>query len=599
MIKKFKLSTFEGALRVGGFIGWYFTVMFICEHSLHYYQDHSLLVSVNQTFLSSCLITLVVLVALLCAFDIEGILSNKLLRWLPGIFMAESGIALSLATFATMTAFSSIAGVAFAFGAVAVLSCLLRVKVGQRLFSIALGLGIGGVIRILAAALLSSAGHILTIVVAVIVGLIAILTVHSDGYSRKGAPPVSLAEAKASTIIKNIPLGYISMFFCVAAFYLSHTHVESAISTGLPNTYDIYEYVSFAGFAAAAVIIAFVFKFQHMPLIFAYGAALSAAASFLVGLPNITASETTIFALLFFMGHACFKAATLLYIIVFSLDRPHPLFYATFGYAVITFGEFIGSLLSSHLALDSVTYPVVLLILAPVGAWLIHRSMKKAGFTDQKLEHRRILRDQIRLKCTELEMFDREEMMIESIVLEKCDIEDLSQRMLFSKNTVKVLLRSPLSKLGLKDENEVRSYFEELADSVELTAEKQREKIAAERKALREEERRLKNEERDRREEELRRKFLEKHAAAQAAADAEESAAMSEDITIFGDDDDDNVSTADTQPSAEEEKVSETASDEASVEEIGNNSPETEDTENKPSAEENSDEEKSDNNSEE
>ena len=34
MIKKLKLSTFEGALRVGGFIGWYFTVMYICEHSL-------------------------------------------------------------------------------------------------------------------------------------------------------------------------------------------------------------------------------------------------------------------------------------------------------------------------------------------------------------------------------------------------------------------------------------------------------------------------------------------------------------------------------------------------------------------------------------
>ncbi|MBQ6797153.1 MAG: hypothetical protein IJP10_03975 [Clostridia bacterium] len=552
MIKKLKLSTFEGALRVGGFIGWYFTVMYICEHSLHYYQDHSLLLSVNQTFLTSCIITLAVLVALLSAFDIEGILSNKLLRWLPGIFMAESGIALSLATFATMTVFSSIAGVAFAFGAVAIISCLLKVKVGQRLFSVALGLAIGGVIRIIASLLLSSAGHVLTIVVAVIVGLIAAVTVHSDGYSRQSATLVSLAEANFSTLAKNIPAGYISIFFCVAAFYFSHTHVEAAISTRLPHTYEIYEYVSFAGFIIAAAAISVLFKFQHMPLIFAYGTALTAAASCLIGLPNITASETTVFALLFFMGLACFKTAILLYIIVFSLDRPHPLFYATFGYAVTTLAELVGSALSSRISIDSTAYPVILLILSPIGGWLIHRSMKKAGFTDKKLEHRRILRDQIRQKCAQLEMSEREETMIENIVLEKCDIEDLSQRMLFSKNTVKVLLRAPYEKLGLSDEGEVRSYFEELADQVELDAEKEREKIAAERKALRDEERRLRNEERDRHEEELRRRFLEKHAAAQAEADEKENSEISQDITIFGEDE---------APAAEPEEVTEEVSE--------------------------------------
>lgn len=523
MLKNIKPSTLQASACIGGFIGWYYTVMYICKLSLHFYNDETLLHSVNETFLITAVITLALLTGLLCFLDIEGLLYNKLLRWLPGIFMAESGIALSLANFSTMTAFSSIAGVAYAFGALALFSSLLKVKVGQRLVSIGLGMALGGLIRLLASWVLSSASPVIMIVVAVAVGLIAAATVHSDGYSKKGAPTVSLAEAGVSTILKNIPLGYISIFLCVAVFYFSQTKISSIISANLPHSYEIFEYVSYAGFIIAALIIAFLFRFQHLPMLFGCGTAAAAAASFLIGLPNLTFSETTIFALLFYAGIACIRACLLLYIVVFSLDRAHPLFYAIFGYAVVICAELVGTAISNRVNIDPFGYCLLLLLLAPIGGWIVSRLMRSEGFTNEKLEHRHILHRQITEKCTELEFFERETMMIESIVLEGCDIAQLSEHMLFSRNTVKVLLRNPLAKLGLKDENEVRSYFEELADSVELAATAEREQIAAERRAMREEERRLKNEERDRREEELRRRYLEKQALAAEKADAAEA----------------------------------------------------------------------------
>ena len=522
MIKKLKLSTFEGALRVGGLMGWFFTVMYICELSLHFYQDSSLLFTVNNTFLLFCGLTLFVLVIPLSLLDIEGILSNKLLRWLPGLFMAESGIALSLANFATMTVFSAVAGVAFAFGAVAVLSCLLRVKVGQRLFSIALGTCLGAAIRLLFTFILSFTDRSFLLVAAICVGALAALTVHSDGYTSKGAPLVSRAEAHFGTIIKNIPLGYISLFICVAAYFFSMNHIEASVADNLPYSYNIYEYVTYGAVAVAALVISVLFKFQQLPMIFSYGTALSAAAAFLAILPNITYTETSIFAVLLFAGYACFRICMLLYIVIFSLDKPHPLFYAVFGYGIIAFAELCGSALNSRYALSETTYPIILLILVPIGAWFISYSMKRAGFTDKVLERRRLMKAQVRRKCEELEMTEREEEMIAGIVLDKFDIDDLSQRMLFSRNTVKVLLREPFAKLKKRDENEIRAYFEECADKVELKNEKERERIAAERKAAREEERRLKAEESDRRDEEMRKKFAERRSIAEQDADSDE-----------------------------------------------------------------------------
>ncbi|MBE6754750.1 MAG: hypothetical protein E7559_10465, partial [Ruminococcaceae bacterium] len=97
MIKKLRRSTLTSALRMGGYIGWLLTVMFICERSLHYYRDDSMLASVNITFLLASAATSAVMVVVLLLLDFEGLLSDKLFRWLPGVFMAESGIAFALA----------------------------------------------------------------------------------------------------------------------------------------------------------------------------------------------------------------------------------------------------------------------------------------------------------------------------------------------------------------------------------------------------------------------------------------------------------------------------------------------------------------------
>ena len=469
MLKKLQKSTLLSALRMGGFTGWYLTVMYICEQSLRFYRDDSMLAHVNQTFLLSSVITAAVLAAVLLFFDIEGVLADKILRWLPGVFMAESGIALSLANASTMNSFAAVAGIASAFGALAIMTQLLRVKVGQRMFAISLGLALGGLVRLIAALLIggsfTKAG---LMAAAIVIGVLAALLVHSEGYSAADGPLVSLAEAEPRTILRKIPNIYLVLFLCSVFFYFAHNHVEGLVLGKITDSYSGYAAIASVGFIAAAVAAALLIKLPNLPMLFVFGCGLSAASAMMAGLPYLTPTEAAVFAFISYAALVCVQACFYLMIVVFSLDRPHPLFYAFFGYMAGIAGRYAGLLLDEKFnSMQLNSYIWLLVLLMPIGGGILAYGIKRYGFTQDKLDHRHNMRALIRRRSAELSLTEREQQMTESIVLDCCDINALASRMLFSRNTVNVLLRSMLPKFKVKNIDELREYFSKATDNEE------------------------------------------------------------------------------------------------------------------------------------
>lgn len=536
MLRSISRSTSVAALCMGGFIGWYLTVMYICEQSLRFYRDSSMLSSVNITFLTASLLAAVAIVVVLLLLDIEGILSHKLLRWLPGIFMAETGVALSLANASTMTVFAAVAGVGSAFGALAVISHLLRIKVGQRLQAIALGLAMGGAVRLLAVLLIGSSPTKTSLMVAAAaIGIFAALTVHSHGYSPADSPLVSLAEAEPRKMLGKIPEAYIALFFFASIFYFAHSHTESLVQDKIAASYTGYAALACLGFILAGVIAACLVRLPWMPMLFVFGAGLSAAAAILSGLPYLTSTEAAIFAMISYAALACVKAGFYIVIVIFALDRPHPLFYAYLGYASVIGGELLGRVLDR--AVDfaaSGFYAVLLLILMPVGGGVIAHFVGRAGFTQNQLEHRHNAHNLIRRRSEELQLSDRERSMVEYIVLDGCGVDELSSKMFFSRNTVRMLLRSLLPKLGVADLAEMREHFAALTENEE--------RFLAQ---VHEAEEKLRAAERAELAQRRREEKAERLAAREQEAVEKDAYNETEDITIGGDEDADDADDAD------------------------------------------------------
>lgn len=466
MFNKLRKSTFIAALRMGGYIGWYLTVLYICQISLRYYHDDSIS-TVSSTFLLASGITSAALLVILLLFDFEGLMSDRLMKWLPGLFMAESGVALSLANVGNMVFFSAVAGVAAAFGMMAVMTHLLQVKVGQRLLSIALALALGGGVRLGAAALLDALPRRFVVYVSIAVGILALLTVHSDGFSAEGGPLVSFAEAPPLTILKKIPAAYIMFAVIIGAFFFSERSIEAAALTRLPDGFGAYEYITYAAFACVALLIALLGRMQQMPMIFVIGAGLSTAGGLLASLPYFTDTEARFFALLAFAGLVCARACIYLFIVLFTLDRPHPLFFAVFGSMAAFLAEWGGTALYMRSGAALRSCIILMAVLMPVGGAFLASAMKRHGYSQDKLTHRHNVRALIKKRAAELELFDREQMMVESIVLDGSGVAELSAKMLFSHNTVKVLLRPVFEKVGVSSVEELREHFTNLADDEE------------------------------------------------------------------------------------------------------------------------------------
>lgn len=557
MLTNIRRSTLGAALRMGGFIGWYLTVMYICEQSLRFYRDDSMLSSVNVTFLLGSFLTAAVISVLLLLLDIEGLLSDKILRWLPGVFMAESGIALSLANASTMTAFSAVAGFGSAFGALAVLSHLQRVKVGQRMTAIALGLALGGAVRLLAVLLIGSSPTKSSLMVAAIaIGILAALSVHSNGYSKEGSPLVSLAEAEPRRMLSQIPGMYAVIFICSALFYFAHSHIEALTAANITGSYSGYAAVASLGFILASFAAAMLVKLPWLAMLFVFGSGLSAASGILAGLPYLTASEAAFFAFISYAALACIKAGLFIIVVIFSLDRPHPLFYSFIGYTAIVGGELVGRELDRIIDQPQLSFYIWLLILMiPVSGGLIAYFLRRAGFTQQQLDHRHTARSTILRRCAELELLAREQTMVEHIVLDGCGPEELSSKMLYSRNTIKVMLQTLLPKFGAKNLDDLRAYFGKLTENEEkFLAEVQA--AEAERRATE----RVEQAQHRREEQERRREEKAERAAAREREIAEENEALDiVDITLGGEDND--------EPAAEE-NIESAAADESCESEV-------------------------------
>ncbi len=525
MITKLTKPTLIAALRMGGFIGWSLAIMYICQQNLRYYRDDTLLLSVNNTFLLAGAITGAVLVVVLLLLDFDGLLNDRLFKWLPGLVMAETGIALSLSNADTMTSFAALAGAAASMGALAALSHLIQVKVGQRMMAIGLALAVGGGIRMLTAAIAGQASRTGLVIISVAVGLFAALTVHTRGSSDDhGGLLVGLAEASPRTIISKVPYVYIIMPVLAGAFWLAHTHINGVAQSKLPSGYEGSEVLAYLGFMAAALLVALFTKLSRLPLLFALGAGIAAAAGMMAGLPYMTGREAGLFALMSYGSLACTRACIYLFIIVFSMDRPHPLFYAMFGYTVSVIAELGGTWLDSRITSWPLSrYLVILLVLMPLGGGLLSWGMKKYGFSQEKLDHHKIVRDLIRKSCARSGLSEREEYMVESIVLDGSGVEELAGHMLFSHNTVKVLLRPIFRKLNVDGPDGLREHFFKAAESEKQFLAQvhaaEDEKRAADKAKARQERREQREQERRERErldqEELERKLLEMQAMEQ------------------------------------------------------------------------------------
>lgn len=538
MITKITKSTLTAALRMGGFIGWSLAIMYICQQNLRYYRDDSLLLSVNTTFLTAGAIAGAVLVVVLLLIDFDGLLNDRLFKWLPGLIMAETGIALSLSNVDTMTAFAAFAGIASSMGALAAMSHLIQVKVGQRMLVIGLALAIGGVIRLLTAAVTGDASRTGLVIVSVAVGIIAALTVHTRGSSDDhGGLLVGLAEASPRTIISKVPYVYIVLPILAGAFWLAHTHINSVAQSKLPAGYDGFETVAYLGFVLAALVSALFIKLSRLALLFAVGTGIAASAGMLAALPYMTSREAGLFAFMSFGSLACARACIYLFIIVFSMDRPHPLFYTMFGYTVSTIAELAGTWLSSRLdGLSFNTYIIILVALMPIGGSLLSWGMKKYGYTQDKLDHHKVVRSLIRKRSAQLELSEREQYMLESIVLDGGGVDELAGHLLFSHNTVKVLLRPVCSKLNVSSLEQIRELFMEAAESEEQFLAQvhaaEDEKRAADKAKARQERREQREKERREKErldqEEMERKLSEMQAMNQIMGINSDEAALDE-----------------------------------------------------------------------
>ena len=465
MIKKLKLDAYDGAIRTGGFFGWFLTVMFLCGSNI---ADDALFESASLTFMLSAVIAMLVITVVMLFLDFEGLLADKWLRWLPGLLMAESGIALSLSGTRTITLYSAIAGVAAALGAIGMVTSLLKVKVSQRIFSVGAGLAVGAVIRTTASLIVEymsrSTGRI---VASVLIGIIAAVTVHTTAYSKEAKPLLARAEAKPAEILKKIPAVYIWVLLLGSAFFFAQGTVEANLSVivtpKLTFAFKYYDVIAYISFALTAFIAVFIVKPHALASLFAFGSALASAAAILLGLRSPTSWEAAAVTVLCFAAFACFKMCMYLIVVTFSLDRPHPIFYALFGFGVMMTSQLLGTYLRVRvLPENSRTVTIVLLILIPVGAFMISRAMRYSGFSQEQLEKRHRIRKLISSVSEEKELSERERAMLNLAVLDGYSAEMMPDKLGISRNTVKASVKALTAKFGVSSLDELTQQFDEM-----------------------------------------------------------------------------------------------------------------------------------------
>ena len=459
-------SSMGGAICIGGFIGWYLTVKFICEKSLEIYGTSSLYDVTNIIFGASLAVTLGVLLMLMFHLDFEGLLGHRYFRAVPAILMAESGIALAFTNADSFSVYAVITGICAAFGVLAFFSRLLSIRVSHRLFAVAGGIAIGGLVRY--------ADHIIytymdmtrgIYLLAALSGVLVLLTVRSSGYSKEQMPIISYSEASHKILLGNIPGAYWLLFILAGIYYLCLGRINTlGYEMYVPffKNYGLYTYIPYV---VTAVIIALFVRFHKVTPLYVYGVCFMAFSSIMLFLPYFSRKEQAVFLVCSFFGQACFAVFSYIFIIHFAMDRQHPMFYAIFGYACVIAARLAADLFNYLLPVRNKTFIISAITgLLIIGGSAVFSLLKKYGLTQESLEHHRQLRELIISKSEEMQLTDREKYILDLVVLNGYTMEQLPDKMMLSRNTVRAQSRNLLKKLEVEELSGLRGYFEALLE---------------------------------------------------------------------------------------------------------------------------------------
>ncbi len=471
MIKKFfgniTKSSVSGAICIGGFIGWYLTVKFICEKSLEIYGTSSLYDVTNIMFGTSLALTLGVFLLLMFHLDFEGLLGHRYFRIVPAVLMAESGIALAFTNADSFTVYSVITGMCAAFGVLAFFSRLLGIRVSHRLFAVAGGIAIGGLVRY--------ADHIIytymdmtrgIYVLAALSGVLVLLTVRSSGFSKEQMPIISYSEASHKILLHNIPGAYWLLFLLSGIYYLCLGRINTlGYEMYVPffKNYGLYTYLTYV---VTALVIALFVKFHRITPLYVYGVCFMAFTAIMLFLPYFSHREQAVFLICSFIGQACYAVFVIIFIINFAMDRQHPMFYAIFGYACVITARLAADLFNYLLPVRNKTAIVsALAALLVIGGPAAFSLLKKYGLTQESLEHHRMLRELIITKSEEMQLSDREKYILDLVVLGGYTMEQLPDKMMLSRNTVRAQSRNLLRKFDIEELSGLRVYFDSLLEN--------------------------------------------------------------------------------------------------------------------------------------
>lgn len=461
MIKNINADSVRGMLCIGGYVGWYLTVMYICEKSLEIYGTSSLFALMNILFGAALLAVLGVMLILMFHLDFEGLLGHRYFRVVPALLMAESGIALAFTNADSFGVYAVITGICAAFGALAVFSSLMNVRVSHRLFAVGVGTALGGVVRLVDQLIYSHADMTRGVyLLAAAAGLLALLTVRSSGFSKEQMPIISYSEASHKVLLRHLPSAYL-LFFLISFIYYFCLGRISALGQQLsPSIFNSYEIFTYLPYIAAALVIGLFIQFHNVTPILAFGICFMSYSAILLYLPYFSTAENSVFLACCFMSQACFGIFAYLFIVDFAMDRQHPLFYAIFGYTCLTAAQLGANGLNHWLPTRQKAWILAALaVLLVIGTPLAYSLLKKYGLTQESFELHNALRGAIAKKSEELALSDREKYILELVVLNGYTLEQLPDKMMLSRNTVRAQSRSLLKKLELTDLSELREYF--------------------------------------------------------------------------------------------------------------------------------------------
>ena len=457
-------SSMSVAICIGGYTGWYLTVKFICEKSLEIYGTSSLYDVTNIIFGASLAVMLLVMLLLMFHLDFEGLLGHRYFRVVPAVLMAESGVALAFTNADSFSIYAVITGICASFGVLALFSRLLSIRVSHRLFAVAGGIAIGGLVRY--------ADHVIynymdmtrgIYVLAVLSGALALLTVRSSGFSKEQMPIISYSEASHKVLMRNIPGSYYLLLVIACAYDLCLGRISSLgfeIYVPFFRYYGLYTYISYV---AAALIIALFVKFHNVTPLYVYAVCFMAFTAIMLLLPYFSRAEETVFLICSFIGQSCFAVFTCIYIIDFAMDRQHPMFYAIFGYACVIAAQLAADLFNYFFPIRSEAAILsAIAALLVIGGPAVYSLLKKYGLTQQSLEHHRKLRELIISKSEEMQLSDREKYILDLVVLGGYTMEQLPDKMMLSRNTVRAQSRNLLKKLDVEDLAGLHEFFENL-----------------------------------------------------------------------------------------------------------------------------------------